>query len=96
MAGSRWWFFRRRVLNEAIHRSWDWVQSRGALYPGTVRAERFGSFGENSLLGFPVATLFGESSIHIGVGDTHRQLGDALGGLRAGPARCPGAGAGHR
>ena len=68
MAGSRWWFLRRRVLNEVIHRSWDWVQSRGALYPGTVRAERFGSFGENSLLGFPVATVFGEPSIHIGSG----------------------------
>lgn len=68
MAGSRWWFFRRRILNEAIQRSWVWIQSRGALYPGTVRAERFGSFGENSLLGFPVATLFGEPSIHIGAG----------------------------
>ena len=56
MAGSRGWFFRRRILNEAIHQSWDWVRSRGAIHPGTIRAERFGSFGEGSLLGFPVAT----------------------------------------
>jgi len=68
MGGSRAWFFRRRILNEAIHRTWDWAQSRGAIHPGTIRSERFGSFGEGSLLGFPVATLFGEPQIHIGVG----------------------------
>jgi acetyltransferase-like isoleucine patch superfamily enzyme len=68
MAGSRLWFARRRLLNEAIHRSWRWVQSRGAIFPGTIRAERFGSFGQDSLLGFPTATLYGEPHIHIGAG----------------------------
>ncbi len=66
--GGRLWYVRRRLLNEAIHRSWRWVQSRGAVFPGTIRAERFGTFGANSLLGFPVATLYGEPSIHIGEG----------------------------
>jgi acetyltransferase-like isoleucine patch superfamily enzyme len=68
VAGDRFWFLRRRLANEAIHRTWGWVRSRGAIFPGTRRAERFGSFGEDSLLGFPVATLYGESSIHIGAG----------------------------
>jgi acetyltransferase-like isoleucine patch superfamily enzyme len=68
VAGDRLWFVRRRLLNEAIHRSWRWVQSRGAIFPGTIRADRFGSFGEGSLLGFPVATLYGEPHIHIGAG----------------------------
>ena len=68
MPGSRWWFLRRRILNEAIHRGWAFVQSRGAIFPGTSRADRFGSFGADSLLGFPVATLFGERHIHIGCG----------------------------
>lgn len=36
------------------------------MVPGTYLADRFGSFGERSLLNFPVATLFGERAIHIG------------------------------
>ena len=28
-------------------------------------AERFGSFGEASVMGFPYSTLYGERSIHI-------------------------------
>jgi acetyltransferase-like isoleucine patch superfamily enzyme len=68
VAGDRFWFFRRRLLNEAIHRSWRWIQSRGAVFPGTIRSEQFGSFGQGSLLGFPVATLYGERHIHIGEG----------------------------
>ena len=66
--GERWWTWRRRLLNRAIQGSWRWVQSRGAIFPGTRAAERFGSFGPGSLLGFPVATLYGEPSIHIGSG----------------------------
>lgn len=68
MSGTRFWFLRRRVANEVVNRGWEYLQSRGAIFPGTRRAARFGSFGADSLLGFPVATLYGESSIHIGRG----------------------------
>ncbi len=56
------------ALSDGLNASWRWIQSKGATYPGTRRAARFGSFGAGSLLGFPVATLYGESSIHIGSG----------------------------
>ena len=64
--GFRW--LRRRLLSDGINASWRWIQSKGAIYPGTRGAARFGSFGADSLLAFPVATLYGESSIHIGSG----------------------------
>ena len=40
----------------------------GAIAPGTAAAERFGSMGVASVVAFPTATLYGESSIHIGTG----------------------------
>src|SRR5690242_8255716 len=56
----------RRLVNRPIHSLHRWVRRAGAVVPGTYLADRFGSFGERSLLNFPVATLFGESGIHIG------------------------------
>lgn len=56
----------RRVLNDVIHRGWGRLRSAGAIAPGTVAAERFGSFGEGSILAFPTATLYGERCIHLG------------------------------
>jgi len=58
----------RRVVNEAIQRGWYQVRAFGAIAPGTNIAERFGSFGENSIIGFPTSALFGERHIHIGEG----------------------------
>ena len=55
----------RRVVNEAIQRGWYQVRAFGAIAPGTNIAERFGSFGENSIIGFPTSALFGERHIHI-------------------------------
>lgn len=40
----------------------------GAIAPGTRAAERFGSFGEGSIIAFPTATVYGEAQIHIGTG----------------------------
>ena len=57
---------RYRLLNRWIHRGWRWMLSNGAVGPGSAAAERFGSFGRGSLLGFPWATLYGERQIHIG------------------------------
>jgi acetyltransferase-like isoleucine patch superfamily enzyme len=34
--------------------------------PGTDAADRFGSFGEGSVIAFPTAVLYGEAQIHIG------------------------------
>jgi acetyltransferase-like isoleucine patch superfamily enzyme len=66
MAETRLQAWRRRVLNDVVHRGWARVQSAGAIAPGTARAERFGTFGRGSLVGFPVATLYGEAHIHLG------------------------------
>lgn len=66
MAESRTQALRRRLVNEAIHRTWRRVRSAGAIAPGTVAADRFGSFGDGSIIGFPTSTVYGEASIHIG------------------------------
>jgi acetyltransferase-like isoleucine patch superfamily enzyme len=55
-----------RLANRLIHRSWAWMQRNGAIGPGSRAVERFGSFGEGSIIGFPWSTLYGEAQIHIG------------------------------
>lgn len=40
----------------------------GAVTPGTDLAESFGTFGARSLISYPLATLYGSRSIHIGEG----------------------------
>ncbi len=57
-----------RITNAAIQRSWAKLRFVGAIAPGTAAAERFGSFGEGSVMAFPTAVLYGEAQIHIGVG----------------------------
>ena len=59
-----------RVVNEALQRGWDRLRIAGAIAPGTKAAERFGSFGEGSIMGFPTAALYGERHIHVGRGTT--------------------------
>jgi carbonic anhydrase/acetyltransferase-like protein (isoleucine patch superfamily) len=59
-----------RVVNEALQRGWARVRIAGAIAPGTRAAERFGSFGEASIMGFPTAVLYGERHIHVGRGTT--------------------------
>jgi acetyltransferase-like isoleucine patch superfamily enzyme len=56
----------RRLANRSVHAAHRWVTRVGAVVPGTALAEQFGAFGERSLLNFPVATLFGQRSMHIG------------------------------
>ena len=57
----------RRVANAAVHAAWRRLQRVGDIGPHTRAADRFGSFGEGSCIGFPLDTLYGESAIHIGV-----------------------------
>ncbi|HEX2576642.1 MAG TPA: DapH/DapD/GlmU-related protein, partial [Aquihabitans sp.] len=57
-----------RLANAAIQRAWARLRYVGAIAPGTDAADRFGSFGEGSVIAFPTAVLYGEGQIHIGVG----------------------------
>ena len=66
MAESRAQRFTRRVVNEAVQRGWTRLRRAGAIAPGTLAAERFGSFGEGTVIGFPTATLYGERQMHLG------------------------------
>ena len=52
MPASRARLRKYRAVNGLIHRSWAWMQANGAVGPDSRAAERFGSFGEGSILGF--------------------------------------------
>lgn len=56
----------RRATNDVVQRGWARVRRTGTIAPGTRAAERFGSFGPGSVVGFPAATVYGEAQIHIG------------------------------
>jgi acetyltransferase-like isoleucine patch superfamily enzyme len=56
----------RRLTNRAVHAVHRWVIRAGAIQPGTDLADSFGSFGAGSYVTFPIATLYGARSIHIG------------------------------
>jgi acetyltransferase-like isoleucine patch superfamily enzyme len=56
----------RRVLNRIVHAGRRWVQRAGAIQPGTDLAESFGTFGAGSYITYPMATMYGASSIHLG------------------------------
>lgn len=66
MAESSVQRFRRRLVNEAIHRGWTALRRAGAIAPGTIRAERFAAFGDGTCIAFPISTLYGEAHIFIG------------------------------
>jgi acetyltransferase-like isoleucine patch superfamily enzyme len=59
-----------RIANEVVQRGWARLRVTGAIAPGTKAAERFGAFGEASIMGFPTAVLYGERHIHVGRGTT--------------------------
>jgi acetyltransferase-like isoleucine patch superfamily enzyme len=56
----------RRVLNRLVHAGRRWVERAGAIQPGTDLAEAFGTFGAGSYIAYPVATMYGAPSIHLG------------------------------
>ncbi len=56
----------KRLVNAGVLAGWRWLDRAGEIVPGTRAADRFGSFGEDSCIGFPAATLMGTRSIHIG------------------------------
>lgn len=55
-----------RLANQVIHRGWARLRFTGAIAPGTDAADRFGSFGEGSVIAFPNSALYGEAQMHIG------------------------------
>lgn len=57
-----------RLVNAGIQAGWARLRFSGAIAPGTDAADRFGSFGEGSVIAFPTAVLYGEAQIHIGTG----------------------------
>lgn len=56
----------RRLLNRSVHAAWRLLERLGDVAPGTALADRFAEFGEGSCLAFPVGSLFGTQSIHVG------------------------------
>ena len=59
---------RHRLLADALHTAHAWVERAGAIAPGTRLGDSFGHLGEGSCIAFPVLTLFGTPSMHIGAG----------------------------
>jgi len=52
--------------SEVVRWSWTMIRSLGAIGPRSRVAGRFGSFGEGSIICFPMDSLVNESAIHIG------------------------------
>lgn len=62
---------RRLVLNaksELVHRAWERMQVHGAIGPSSLRGNRFGRFGDGSVICFPPTAIMNEPYIHIGIG----------------------------
>jgi acetyltransferase-like isoleucine patch superfamily enzyme len=55
-----------RRLHGIVNRLWDRIVRIGAIGPLSVRARRFGHFGEGSIICFPATTIYNEEYIHIG------------------------------
>jgi serine acetyltransferase len=58
----------RAVAGDLLQSGWERAERIGAITPGSRRARRFGAFGSESVICFPMAALFGERSIHVGAG----------------------------
>jgi acetyltransferase-like isoleucine patch superfamily enzyme len=56
----------RSLAGEVARASWDEFSKLAAIRSGSRRAGRFRSFGEHSVIAFPVTALFGEEYIDIG------------------------------
>jgi acetyltransferase-like isoleucine patch superfamily enzyme len=58
----------RGLASDVIQAVWEQVVGLGAIRPVSRRARRFAAFGDRSVVCFPIAALFGERYIRIGVG----------------------------
>lgn len=57
-----------RLANRVVLAAHRRVDRWGEIRPGTRAAEQFGSFGADSCIGFPAATLMNTRSVHVGAG----------------------------
>jgi carbonic anhydrase/acetyltransferase-like protein (isoleucine patch superfamily) len=57
---------RRIVAWRLVHRLWQAAERAGVITPETPAGRRFAAFGPGSLIGFPVAALYGQRWIEIG------------------------------
>jgi acetyltransferase-like isoleucine patch superfamily enzyme len=64
MTKSRAW--RNRFFARAVHYLWEMAIEAGAIGATTRRGQKFGSFGQQSVICFPTNTIFNEQFIHIG------------------------------
>ena len=56
----------RRRAGAAVEAAWNRITELGAVGPGDRRAERFGAFGQGSLICFPRGATYNERWIRIG------------------------------
>ena len=64
MSKSRAW--RNRFFARTVHYLWEMAIEAGAIGAATRRGQKFGSFGQQSVICFPYNTIFNEHFIHIG------------------------------
>jgi serine acetyltransferase len=65
---SRWTERLRELAGDLLQEAWERAERVGSIRPGSRRARRFGAFGDDTVICFPMAALFGERSIHVGAG----------------------------
>ena len=58
--------FRNRFVARFVHYLWEMAIEAGAIGATTRRGQKFGSFGQQSVICFPPNTIFNENFIHIG------------------------------
>ena len=63
MSKSRAW--RNRFFAGAVHYLWEMADDAGAIGETTRLGQRFGSFGQQSVICFPTNTIINEQFIHI-------------------------------
>ena len=54
------------AASDVVQRGWELAVELGAIGPHSRRGQRFGAFGDGSVICFPPAALFNEQYIHIG------------------------------
>ncbi len=56
------------MVGKGVRRAWAWLGLHGAIGPHNDAGQKFGRFGEGSIICFPPNTIFNERYIHIGTG----------------------------
>lgn len=54
------------LISLGVDRCWQTISLYGMITTNHPRSKKFGSFGENALIGFPQGAIYNEHAIHIG------------------------------